>query len=294
MHVQLGMYNTIAEVKQVKIYRLPKSDMAGSISDYLQQEYGSKPLNTHIGCFYIYIRLGQEICQDPRIQQQAIATLKTITGPTRCVKTKPGWLGLLFLGNHEKTTERAREEDINEKIRLPLRADLRGKHGDDIHIIFSRACLYKEKIQKISTDEIGETLEYMYGRGPVGTHIECFYLFVQGVFDGKNFVKKQINSKDVNVHSGASEELETLPGNWKSVYSVADATTWPATFFSYFPKGLTERERETILNTEVRMPLIEKLEAKLINITPRDGLKIKVQVIITRACKYTQEAMDTS
>ena len=102
----------------------------------------------------------------------------------------------------------------------------------------------------------------------------------------------------MNVHSEASKELETLPGNWKSVYSVADAckprTTWPGTFFSYFPKGLTERERETILNTEVRMPLIEKLEAKLINITPRDGLKIKVQVIITRACKYTQEAMDTS
>ncbi len=104
----------------------------------------------------------------------------------------------------------------------------------------------------------------------------------------------------MNVHSEASKELETLPGNWKSVYSVADActckpqTTWPGTFFSYFPKGLTERERKTILNTEVRMPLIEKLETKLTLNTPRDGLKIKVQVIITRACKYTPETMDTS
>ncbi len=50
--------------------------MAGSISHYLQQEYGSKPPNTHIGCFYMYIRHGQEICQDPRIHQQAIDTLK--------------------------------------------------------------------------------------------------------------------------------------------------------------------------------------------------------------------------
>ncbi len=128
--------------------------MAGSISGYLQQEYGSKPLNTHIGCFYIYIRLGQEICQDPRIQQQAIDTLEGILGRTRCVKTKPEWFGHLFLGNHEKTTaERAREEeDINEKIRLPLRADLR-KHGHDIHIMFSRA---KRKARRYQQKQLGK------------------------------------------------------------------------------------------------------------------------------------------
>ncbi len=50
---------------------------------------------------------------------------------------------------------------------------------------------------------------------------------------------------------------------------------------------MTEREREKILNGEVRMPLIERLEAKLLNVTARGGSKIKIKVIITRACKYT-------
>ena len=80
--------------------------------------------------------------------------------------------------------------------------------------------------------------------------------------------------------------LKTLPGDWEAV---EPQTTWPGTFFGFFPKKLqpiTEREREKILNGEVRMPLIQRLEAKLEEMKLND-LKPKVQVIITRACKYT-------
>ena len=269
------------------------------IGDYLHETYGSKPPNTHIRCFYMYIRLGKDICLNQAIQQEAIDALKTLLGPTKLVKTKPGWFGLLFVGNYDVETanERTQEVEINEKLRLPLKARLRIQHPD-IHIMFSRACLYKEKSQEITTDTIGDILEHMYdGHDLVeNTHIECFYLFVQGVFNKDNFVEKEINRKDVNVHSEALEELETLPGNWKSVTGTGNPRiTWPGIFFSYFPKCLTEREREIILNAQVRMPLIERLEAKLtLNITPRDGSKIKVQVILTRACKYTDEKMEIS
>ncbi len=53
-----------------------------SIGDYLQQEYGSKPPDTHIECFYI--RFGQEIANIQ--QQQAIDILNDILGPTQWVK----------------------------------------------------------------------------------------------------------------------------------------------------------------------------------------------------------------
>ena len=240
----------------------------------------------------MYIRLGQDICRDPEIQKEAIAILNSEVGKNQQIKTKPGWVGLLFVVDHvQKDNEREREKYINKKFRVPLK---RIQHPD-IRIMFSRACLYKEKSQEITTDTIGDILEYMHD-GPdlvENTHIECFYLFVQGVFDKEHFVEKQINRKDVNVHSEALEELETLPGNWKSVITddASNPQKWPGIFFSYFPKALTEREREIILNAQVRMPLIKRLEAKLTCITPRDGLKIKVQVILTRACKYTDEKM---
>ena len=157
--------------------------------------------------------------------------------------------------------------------------------------MFSRACLYTDEDNKrassheITTENIGEIIKSVYENDAAGnTHIECFYLFVQAVLDGEIF---QINDKDVNVHSGALEELKTLLGDWKSVEPRA---TWPGKFFGYFPKGMqpmTEREREKILNGEVRMPLIKRLEAKLLNVTLRGGSKIKIKVIITRACKYT-------
>ncbi len=89
------------------------------------------------------------------------------------------------------------------------------------------------------------------------------------------------------MHIEALAVLKTLPGDWEAV---EPQTTWPGTFFGFFPKKMqpmTEREREKILNGEVRMPLIERLGAKLEEMKLINDLKPKVQVIITRACKYT-------
>ncbi len=265
-----------------------------SIGDYLQQEYGSKPPDTHIECFYI--RLGQEIAN---IQQQAVDILIDILDPTLWRKTGPGWDGVLFFKAPVSTrnTKREHEAEINDTIRWPLMAKLR-EQGPDIHVMFSRACLYTENKKRatcssheITTENIGEIMKSVYENDAAGnTHIGYFYLFVQAVIDGKCL---QIIG-DIDVYSKALEELKQLPGDWKCV---KPRTTWPGTFFGLFPKGMqemNEREREKILNGEVRMPLIERLEAKLINATPRGGSKIKVQVIITRACKYTPEEMDTS
>ncbi len=91
-------------------------------------------------------------------------------------------------------------------------------------------------------------------------HIDYFYLFVQAVIREEKFDKKQVKIKDEKVHSYALEELKTLPGYWKSVEPQA---TWPGTFFGFFPKGLNERHRENILDGEVRIPLKERLGAKL-------------------------------
>ncbi len=271
----------------------PPLAQTDSIDDYLQQEYGSKPPNTHIG--YFYIRLGQEICHYPNIQQEAIANLNRILGPTQWVKAEPGWDGVLFFKGQQPATnnERKTEENINATIRLPLITDLNG-HGSS-HIMFSRACLYKEKDKKcasseeITTDTIGEIMKNVYEHKVTGTsHIEYFYLFVQAVV-GEESSDTQLKIKDEKVHSKALEELKTLPGNWKSV---EPQKTWQGTFFGFFPKGMqlmTEREREKILNGEVRMPLKERLEVKLDDKKYNEslGLKLKVQVILTRACKYT-------
>ncbi len=116
---------------------------------------------------------------------------------------------------------------------------------------------------------------------------------MQATIGQESFVKKEINGENVDIHTMALTVLKGLPGDWKSVESDG---TWQGTFF---PKGMqattmTERERERLLNGEVRLPLIKQLEKELIPVTERGGLKPKVQVIITRACKYTIERMDTT
>ncbi len=88
-----------------------------SIGIHLKEEYGSKPPNTHIGCFYI--KLGQEICQYPRILLQAIDALKSILGSTEWGKTEPGVF--FFIAPETTTTdERKHEEEMNTQIREKL------------------------------------------------------------------------------------------------------------------------------------------------------------------------------
>ena len=207
------------------------------IGDHLHKEYGSEPTgNTHIGCFYI--KLGQEIIKSPRSQQEAIATLNRIL-PDHWVKTEPGWDGVIFFqapGGTAANNEREIEANINSTIRLPLITDLSGQSSS--HIMFSRACLYKENDKKcVSSQEITtDTIEKIIG----STHIEYFYLFVQAVVREESSDTKQLKINDEKVHSKALEELNKLPGNWKSV---KPQETWSGTFFGFFSKGNATNDR---------------------------------------------------
>ena len=264
------------------------------IGDYLQKKYGSIPPNTHIGCFYI--KLGQKMSEIPMIQEQVATALANIPGLTQpCFKIEPGWDGAFVFEVPEPTTnnQRIHEAQINDAIQRQLMTVLSGQ-STNIHIILSRACLYKKDKKRasshgITTDKIGDIMENVYEQDTTGsTHIEYFYLFVQAVIREERS-DTQLKIKDEKVQSEALEELETLPGYWEAM---KPKKTWPGTIFGFFPKGMqpmTERDREELLNGEVRIPLIERLEAKLKDKKLFDslGLKVKAKVIITRACKYT-------
>ncbi len=90
------------------------------IGKYLEEKYGSEDPNTHIQCFYI--RFGQEISKSPMMEQESLAILNDNSGlrlAHKWIYTEPG---LIFVISPEATapTERVREADINESIRLPL------------------------------------------------------------------------------------------------------------------------------------------------------------------------------
>ncbi len=261
------------------------------IGDHLQAKYADKDPNTHIRDFYI--RFGNGTAQSGDCEQEAIDILYEKLG-LNYYKPKPGWDRIVFFeGPGNGLNEREYEEFLNETIRKPLL-----RVGP--HIMFSRACLYKDALiqsnnsDTITTRDIGAIMDNVYEpygqKDPGNAHIEYFYLFVQATIGQENFVEKEISGKNINIHTMALTVLKGLPGDWKSVESDG---TWQGTFLGFFPKGMqettmTEREREKLLNGEVRLPLIKQLEDQL------TGLKPKVQVIITRACRYTPSRMDTS
>ncbi len=87
-----------------------------SIGIYLKEKHGSKPPDTHIGCFYI--KLGQEICQYPMILLHQAWTRnlsvsydsttsncypQKYTRTTEWGKTEPGWDGVFFFNAPETT-----------------------------------------------------------------------------------------------------------------------------------------------------------------------------------------------
>ena len=191
-------------------------------------------------------------------------------------------------------SEREQENFLNENIRKYIKTIL-DKSSVPNGVIISRACLYKEKRSygnEITTDEIGDIMDSMYGDRQdddcENIFIEHFFFFVQ-VIDGQRCLVNPL----VDFHTKALEVLKTLPGDWKPL---KPQKTWQGTFFGLFPKEtptMTERDREKLLNGEVRLPLIEKLEVELAGAIERGGIKPKVQVIITRACKYTPIKMDT-
>ncbi len=157
---------------------LPIRITTDDIGDDLE-EYGSKP-NTHIA--YFYIKLGHEISKSPMSQKEALATYnRTILDPNQRVKEVVGWDGVFFF-QVSKTAiddERKIEFKIHDTIRRSLIIDL-SENCPDIHIIFSRACLYKENMecassQGITTDKIGEIMKNVYEQNvSVTAHIEYF------------------------------------------------------------------------------------------------------------------------
>ena len=263
------------------------------IGEFLQKEYGH--LCANIPITHFYVKLGQKI--EGIDKQKAIETLNELLGPGKWVKAEPHWDDLLFFEFQKASSnEREREKKIESEIRWPLKKRLEHLSPSPVHIIFSRACLYKELSTEplqatdyISTDEIGDIMENVYGDlGDGNAPIEYFYLFVQAESSGVHLNDKDL-PKDMAINV-----LKDLPGEWRSV---EPQDTWPGTFFGFYPKGmrvLTEREREKKLNEEVRKPLMDKLEAQLTILTGRGGVKPMVHVVLTRACKYTPTRMDTS
>ena len=262
-----------------------------NIGDTFQREYGHKDPNTHI--LYFYVRLGLEILHIK--DEIMIEALDTLLGQGNWKKPVPGWQGILiFKYDCQHKSEREREVHIDKQVRQPLMAHLKQiPISSSIHIMFSRACLYTDSSKDnpssdvITTDKIGAVFENVYRDLDMGNaHIEYFYLFVQAKTNEECFVKKEINGKVINVQDMAIRELKDLPGEWRSV---EPQDTWLGTFFGFYPKGmreLSEREREKRLNGEVRKPLIEKLQAKLLGMANSDT-KLSAHVIMTRACKYT-------
>ena len=259
------------------------------IGRHLQEVYGNQDPDTHI--LYFYLTLGQEILHVKK--QTVIDHLHDILGKDNWTKPQKGWRGLYhFKYDGPCEDERERELYLNEGLRQELIKRLKQTlEPSSIHIKFSRACLYTDssrdepKSDIITTDQVGAIFENTYSDPIIGdAHMEYFYIFIQAKIDEECFVKKDIDGKHINVHDMALKELKALPGpgEWRSL---KPQDTWLGIFFGFYPKGmrvLTEREREKRLNGEVRKPLIEKLTTKLKHI--KDG--IKVQIILTRACKY--------
>ena len=157
--------------------------------------YGSEPPNnTHIGCFYI--KLGQEISNS---EKEALDTINRIIGPNQWVKSVAGWDGVLFFQNSEATTndERKIEFKINDTIRKPLITDL-SEHGPDIHIKFSRACLYTKDMkcassQGLTTDKIGEIMKNVYEQNVSETaHIEYFFFLYKLLSERKAVTQNNV------------------------------------------------------------------------------------------------------
>ncbi len=250
------------------------------IGNELQRIYGSADPNTHIQCFYI--RNGR-VPGQPVDLQQTIATLQQLG--LGVFKSEPEWHGIEIVVNPANGNERDHEKAIN----IAIREKFPYNH---IPIMFSRACLYKEALtydEIIPTPKIEAIINNVYEPiVPENAHIEYFYLFVQATDHdaSESFVEKTFGDNNVDIHARALTVLNRLPGNWQSV---TPELTWRGTFFGFFPKGMqamTEREREKLLNGEVRLPLINRLEKQLSTVTGRRNQTLRVQVIITRACKH--------
>ncbi len=149
-----------------------------------------------------------------------------------------------FLKIDQYETERQREERLNEIIRKPLLAKFADPKdpSNPPHIIVSRACKYKKQVIKhsLSTTEIESVLKTLSSE-----HLDYFYLMI-----------KPRSGSSTTALPPSSILAPHIPGDWRAVEPV---TAWPLTFIGHFPKLKPfemERERESRLDREVRMPNI--------------------------------------
>ena len=277
------------------------------IGDILEKEYQDKDPNTHIA--YFYVRLGNELVEHIGEEKMAKILKDTLKEAISRLSKRPrqdevkiwrpyeqGWdaqVILLIKFDVDSKNEREREDMLNEEVRIPLIKKLKTYVDDNqlpcqtpVHIMFSRACLYKNsegdtqtKPNKISTDTIGKILKTKYGDIQVeDTMIDYFYLFVQAE-RGKKAIK--IHMQELALPILREQNI----GDWKIVES---EKTWRGMFCGYYPKShgfITERERERELNEKVAQSLRTNLPEK-IKEESEDDSRVDVHVIITRACEY--------
>ena len=280
----------------------PPTVTTDEIGEDLENEYGDKDPDTPID--YFYVRLGREI-NDNMSEQAVISKLHTVLGKS-WKAVIPGWHGqglLIVKYSREEMSLREQEKMFTEK-RDTLKKELKElwlsitTTPPAIHVMFSRACLYSEfsREESMTTERIGKVLDSAYNNHG-NNQIDYFYLFVKADQDGILYNKMEVLSQDkptkcIGIDDMALLILKDLPGEWRLVES---RETWPGTFFGFFPKQMSERERESRLNEDVRIPFIGKLKHLLAHATQGSTFKTKptVHVLITRACKYYDTRSDT-
>ena len=268
------------------------------IGEDLEKEYGTKDPDTPID--YFYIRLGQEIVEKITKENESTftAALDVLDTGKSFKKVTWGWGLLIF--EHPRESEhlsnRDQEKQFNEKRKALITKlkKLSFTSPSEVHVMFSRACLYTNFIveEKMDTDRIRKVLSSAYTAQDM-QHIDYFYLFVHAKQGEQPYTVAQIKQESAdkpctqyNICDMALLILKNLPGEWRQV---EPRKTWPGTFFGYFPRQMSERERESRLNEDVRIPLIGKLRHQLAHTTRESKYQSKptVHVIISRACKYT-------
>ncbi len=226
--------------------------------------------NTHIDHFFLRVPW-----EKASAAEKIVPDLKNFLGDDFCALVDKEWPGFIIICCPKQTlsSEVEREKAIDKQLRLPIASLL-----PDTKVLFSRACLYhsyemsKTTIKPINVGKIGEAMKQTNAQQE-DAHQDYFYLMVRNMH----------HAHTLNVPSF----LRTLPGNWMKV---EPHDSWPDTFLGLFPKSYfdkTERERESRLNREVRLPLMKMLEDELMTTYPKtgDAVERKVHILMTRACK---------
>ena len=143
----------------------------------------------------------------------------------------------------------------------------------------------------ITTKDIGKELDRDFGSNGHNEHIDRFYFHI----------RVKVTDQDLHNLNPLAILRDIDPdGNWRRVIPTED---WPGLFYGQCTKKQkfnagqdeTEREREQRLS-EVRKTLMARLRKELASHSKgaNDATEHGVYVMITHACLYTPEDMDTA